>query len=274
MIENKPTTIGNPFKESSDFISRKFGSRQFDVAVVLGSGLSGFTSHIEEIDRLSTADIPGYPRSTVVGHSGHIFSARAAGKNVLVFSGRVHYYESRSTINAAATAIVSHALGIKKIVLTNASGILNESFVPGDLMIIKDQINLTFTNILRDLRFPLNDTGRLYSNELSALCVVAGGKAGVNLQSGVYVGLTGPSYETPAEVRVYRAFGGDAVGMSTVQESIYANAVGMGVLGVSCLTNYSTGITSEKLSHSDVTALGAAVDEKFSRLLLEFIRLI
>lgn len=263
-----------PFQKSSAFISAYFGNVRHDIAVVLGSGLGGFTRHLSDKKILPTADIPEYPRSTVPGHSGEIISAMVGNKRVLVFSGRVHYYESASTVNAAVTAIVSYSLGIGNIVLTNAAGILNESFSPGDLMIIRDQLNLTFRNVLRDLEFPLTEPGRVYSDELAVLSFAAAEKAGVNVKSGVYVGLTGPSYETPAEVKVYRALGGDAVGMSTVQEAIYAKAVGMDVLGVSCLTNYSTGITSEKLSHSEVTEIGAKVDEKFSRLLTEFIGLI
>lgn len=259
------------FESSADFIAKKFGGARHDVAVVLGSGLGGFTAHLDVRQTLATRDIPGYPRPTVAGHSGQIVSAESAGRRILVFSGRAHYYETASTLNASVTAIVSHALGIETIVLTNASGILNESFYPGDLMLIKDQLNLTFRSVLRDLRFPAADLRPVYSERLARLAYSAAERAGVNIESGVYVGLTGPSYETPAEVRVYRKLGGDAVGMSTVHEALYARAVGMEVLGISCLTNYSTGITSEKLSHAEVTEIGARVDAKFSRLLSTFI---
>ncbi len=264
----------NLFQKPSEFIAKYFGNTHHDIAVVLGSGLGGFTKHLTDKKILPTADIPDYPRSTVVGHSGEIVSAMVGSKRVLVFGGRVHFYEGASAVNGAVTAIVSHALGIDKIVLTNAAGILNEAFHPGDLMVIEDQINLTFKNVLKDLKYPISRMQRVYSEELARLAYSAGEKSGVNLKGGVYVGLTGPSYETPAEVKVYRKFGGDAVGMSTVQEAIYARAAAMDVLGVSCLTNYSTGLTAEMLSHEEVTAIGAKVDEKFSRLLTTFIDLL
>ncbi|MCL4540391.1 MAG: purine-nucleoside phosphorylase [Bacteroidetes bacterium] len=263
-----------PFKKASEFIARSFGNRQHDIALVLGSGLGGFTKHLTDKEILSTTEIPDYPRSTVPGHSGEIVSASVGKKRALVFGGRVHYYESASTVNAAVTAIVAGELGIPKIVLTNAAGILNEAFRPGDLMLIQDQLNLTFRNVLSDMRFPVANIRPLYSEELAQLALAAAVKSGVNLQSGTYVGLTGPSYETAAEVRFYRILGGDAIGMSTVHEAMYARAVGIDVAGISCLTNYSTGITSTKLSHDEVTEIGAMVDEKFSRLLSKFIDLL
>ena len=263
-----------PFQSSSEFIAQFFKGVHHDIAIVLGSGLGGFTKHLSDKVILKTNDIPEYPYSTVVGHSGEIISATVAKNRILVFSGRVHYYETASTVNAAVTAIVSHALGIKKIVLTNAAGILNESFNPGDLMVIKDQINFTFRNVLSDLKTSPTNLHPIYSENLAHTAYAASEKSGVNLKSGIYVGLTGPSYETPAEVRVYRNLGGDAVGMSTIQEAIFARSVGMEVLGISCLTNYSTGITSQALSHEEVTEVGAKVDEKFSRFLNTFVELL
>lgn len=260
-----------PFRKSSDFISERFGGIRHDIAVVLGSGLGGFASHVTKRNVIPTGDIPGYPRSTVAGHSGQIVSAGLAGKNVLLFSGRVHFYESASTVNAAVTAIVSHSLGIGSIVLTNAAGILNEAFYPGDLMLIKDQLNLTQRNILADIHAPVSNLHPIYDERYARLMYSSALKSGVNLKAGTYVGLTGPSYETPAEVRMFRQLGGDAVGMSTVQEALFARAVGMNVIGISCLTNYSTGITRDKLSHSEVTDIGRKVDEKFSGLLTAFI---
>ena len=264
-------SIEIPFEESIGYLRENFAGKAHDIAVVLGSGLGGFTRHLDEKESLSTTDIPGYPRSTVIGHSGRIMSARVADRRVLVFSGRVHYYESASTLHAAVTAIVSHFLGIKVIVLTNAAGILNETFYPGDLMLVKDQLNLTSRNVLADLHFPVGNVNPIYSEPMAGLMYEASERAGVNLKGGTYVGLTGPSYETPAEVRMYRALGGDAVGMSTVHEALYARAAGMDVVGISCLTNYSTGITSGKLSHAEVTEIGARVETKFSGLLTAFI---
>lgn len=274
MTEPLQRAYARPFRESSEFIARRFGNKRHDIALVLGSGLGGFTKHLTEREILSTTGIPDYPRSTVPGHSGEIVSASVANKRVLVFGGRVHYYESASTVNAAVTAIVAHELGIPKILLTNAAGILNEAFNPGDLMLIKDHLNLTFRNILSDMHFPVTNINPIYSEDLARLAYTAAEKSGVTLKSGSYIGLTGPSYETPAEVRYYRNLGGDAVGMSTVHEAMYAKAVGIHVAGISCLTNYSTGITSQTLSHAEVTEIGAMVDEKFSRLLTRFIELI
>lgn len=266
--------ISSKFNTASEFIAARFGGVRHDIAIVLGSGLGGFAGHIVKKVVLPTADIPDYPCSTVPGHSGEIISAVVGTKRVLVFSGRVHYYENSSTTDAAVTAIVSNALGIKRIVLTNAAGILNESFQPGDLMVIKDHINLTSRNVLRASGCSPVKLQPVYSEELSRLAFAASEKSGVNLKSGVYVGLTGPSYETRAEVRLYRNLGGDAVGMSTIHEATYARAAGMDVLGISCLTNYSTGITNRKLSHDEVTEIGARVDEKFSKLLITFIGLL
>ncbi len=264
----------SPFPGSSEYINKLFKGTGHDIAIVLGSGLGGFANHLSDIVTLRTSDIPGYPRSTVAGHSGEIMSAKLGGKRIVVFSGRVHYYESASSTNGAVTAIISHELGIPRIVLTNAAGILNESFNPGDLMLIKDQINFTFRNVLIGLRPHPVSLQPVYSEHLADKAYAASEKSGVNLKSGVYIGLTGPSYETPAEVRVYRNLGGDAVGMSTVQEAIFAKSAGMEVAGISCLTNYSTGITSQKLSHEEVTQIGARVDKKFSRLLTAFVELL
>lgn len=239
-----------------------------DIAIVLGTGLGRFTGHLSGKTILRTNEIPGYPPSTVAGHDGEIVSATVANKRVLVFSGRVHYYETALTADAAATAIIAHQLGIRNIVLTNAAGILNEKFAPGDLMLIRDQINLTFRNVLLDLRMPLRDLNPIYSDKYAEAAFTAAEKSGIDLKSGVYLGLTGPSYETSAEVKFYRNIGADAAGMSTIHEATFARAVGMEVMGISCLTNYSTGITSEKLSHQEVTKMGAKVENEFSRLLM------
>ncbi|HUI31164.1 MAG TPA: purine-nucleoside phosphorylase [Candidatus Acidoferrales bacterium] len=263
-----------PFQQSGDFVSSRFKGVHHDIAVVLGSGLGSFTRHLTDKIALESAEIPDYPRSTVPGHLGEIVSAKVAGKRVLVFSGRVHFYETASTIDAAVTAIVSHQLGIKKIVLTNAAGILDEKFSPGDLMLIKDQINLTSRNVLADLRMPKAELNPMYSERLAAAALLAAQESCIDLKSGTYLGLTGPSYETPAEVKFYRGLGGNAVGMSTIHEATFARSVNMEVIGISCLTNYSAGTTLEKLSHDDVLRIGENVDEKFSRLLLKLVEII
>jgi purine-nucleoside phosphorylase len=261
-----------PFQKSAEFISAQLGSVHHDIAVVLGSGLGGFAKRLSNKRVLKTNDIPDYPSSTVPGHSGRIISGSVEGKKVLVFSGRVHYYESESTANAAATAIVSHQLGIKTIVLTNAAGILNIQFVPGDLMLISDQINLTSRNVLLDLIMPVRDLNPIYSKKLRQTAFEVAESARIGLRSGVYLGLAGPSYETPSEVSFYRDLNADAVGMSTIQEALFARSVGMEVVGMSCLTNYSTGITSERVSHEDVTKIGKKIEVRFSQLLKGFMK--
>jgi len=260
-----------PFQKSADFISAWFERGHHDIAIVLGSGLGGFTKHLTDKTVLGTDKIPDYPRSTVPGHIGEIVSARLAEKSILIFGGRVHYYETGSTVDAAVTAIVSHHLGIRTLVLTNAAGILNEKFYPGDLMVIRDQINLTSRNVLLDMKMQPKDLNPIYSKELVTDISNAAEQLQTNLRSGIYLGLTGPSYETPSEVKFYRSLRGDAVGMSTIHEALFARYAGMRVLGISCLTNYSTGLTSKKLSHREVTRIGLKVDERFSQLLLRFI---
>ncbi|MGO9480791.1 MAG: purine-nucleoside phosphorylase [Candidatus Kryptoniota bacterium] len=268
------TAISLPFRKSADFIFARFGNMHHDVAIVLGSGLGGFTKHLSGKATVKTTEIPEYPRSTVPGHIGEIVSGSAANKRVLVFSGRVHYYETASAVDAAATAIVSHHLGIKTIVLTNAAGILNGKFSPGDLMLINDQINLTFTNVLSDLKIPLTDLNPVYSDKLAMTALISAENSRIALKSGTYLGLTGPSYETPAEVKFYRTLNADAVGMSTIHEATFARSAGIEIIGISCLTNYSTGITSDKLSHKEVTKIGVKVDENFSRLLTGLVEML
>jgi purine-nucleoside phosphorylase len=263
-----------PFEKSADYISTRLGNVHHDVAIVLGSGLGKFTKRLTNKIVLRTREIPAFPASTVPGHAGEIVSAYVADMKALIFSGRVHYYETGSAIDAAAPAIVSHHLGIRKIVLTNAAGILNTQFSPAELMLIRDQVNLTFRNVLHDLKIPMTNLHPIYSERLMALAFVAAENSGVNLRSGIYVGLTGPAYETPSEVKFCRIIGGDAAGMSTIHEALFARSVGMEITGISCLTNYSTGITLEKLSHEEVTKISALVMEKFSRLLKRFVELL
>jgi len=264
-----------PFGNSTSFIVKAFGNVHHDVAIVLGSGLGGFTKHLSDKAVLKTNEIADYPHSTVPGHIGEIVSGSSASKRVLAFSGRVHYYETGSTIDAAVTAIISHQLGVKNIILTNAAGILNGKFAPGDLMLIKDHINFTFRNVLLDLKMKMpKDMNPIYSEELARRTLKTARDNGIGLKSGIYLGLTGPSYETSAEVKFYRSLSVDAVGMSIIHEATFARAVGMGVLGISCLTNYSTGITSKRLSHQEVAKIGKKVDKKFSLLLSKLVELI
>ena len=166
-----------PFQRSAEFISGHFNNVHHDIAIVLGSGLGGFTRHLSDKIVLDIDKIPDYPRSAVPGHVGEIIGGEIGGKRILVFNGRVHFYETESTIDSAVTAIVSYQLGIKKILLTNAAGILNEKFSPGDLMSIKDQINLTSRNILLDLKMPVVDLNPIYSEKLASAAFIAASTA-------------------------------------------------------------------------------------------------
>ncbi len=263
-----------PFQRSTDFIKARFKNTRHDIAIVLGSGLGNFTKHLPGKIILNTDEIPDYPQSTVAGHKGEIISAKIANKNALVFSGRVHFYETGSTLDAAATAIVSCQLGIRNILLTNAAGILNDKFSPGDIMLIMDQLNLTFRDVRIDLSIRTYAANPVYDQRLAFSAVQAAERAGVSLKKGIYVGLTGPSYETPSEVKFYKSLGGDAVGMSTIQEALFAQSAGMRVLGISCLTNYSTGISTKKLYHQEVTTIAQKTDKKFSKLIIELINIL
>jgi len=260
-----------PFRDSAEFIRRKFGDTKYNAAVVLGSGLGSLMNYLDQEDSISSEQIPGYPRSTVEGHSGMISKAHINEKNLLVFSGRIHYYEGGPPCNAAATSILSFHLGISTIILTNASGILYARFNPGDLMMITDHINLTYVDILKELKLASKKVAPIYSPAFFPIAREAAKSSGVQLKSGVYVGMTGPSYETAAEVRMLRLIGGDAVGMSTIHEATIAKYLGMNVFGLSCLTNYSTGLTPNKLSHYEVNEIGKKVSEDFSRFMIEFI---
>lgn len=260
-----------PFKNSADYVRQVFGETKYHAAIVLGSGLDSLINYLDRDNSIFTEQIPDYPRSTVEGHRGIISRARVKDKSVLIFSGRIHYYEGGSAKNAAATSLLSFHLGINNIILTNASGILNDSFSPGDLMMITDHINLTFVDILKELNLKSKKIAPIYYPNFFPIAHEAARSAGVKLKSGVYTGMTGPSYETAAEVKMLRIIGGDAVGMSTIHEATIAKYLGMNVFGLSCLTNYSTGLTSSKLSHSEVNEIGKKVSQDFSRFMIEFL---
>ncbi|MGC8596034.1 MAG: purine-nucleoside phosphorylase [Candidatus Kryptoniota bacterium] len=261
-----------PFKDSADFIRKKFGDTKYKAAIVLGSGLGSLLDYLDQEDFILTEQIQSYPPSTVEGHSGKISKAHINGKNLLVFSGRVHYYEGGSPHDAAATSLLSFHLGIDTIILTNASGILYDRFYPGDLMMITDHINFTFVDIVKELNLVNKKIAPIYSPTFFPAAWEAAKVAGVQLKSGVYAGVTGPSYETAAEVKMLRLLGGDAVGMSTIHEATIARYLGMQVFGLSCLTNYSTGLTASRLSHSEVNEIGRKVSNDFSKFMIEFIK--
>lgn len=243
--------------------------------IVLGSGLGGLASRIAQAVRIPFADVPGFPAATVAGHAGEIVVGTLAERPVVALAGRFHLYEGHDASLAAFPVRVLHALGASVYFASNAAGGVRRTFVPGDLMLLADHINLMGHNPLiggvqpGDERFP--DMSDPYDPALRVLLREAARSVGVPLQEGVYGALLGPTYETPAEVRMLERLGVDAVGMSTVPEVIVARAMGMRVAAVSCITNKAAGLSHETLSHADVMATGRAVADRFEALVTAFV---
>jgi len=249
--------------------------QECDVALVLGSGLGALAERVAE-SAISYSDIPGFPRPTVQGHSGRMVFARFGRTRALLFQGRFHYYEGHGMDVVTLFPRLAAGLGATGYLVTNAAGGVNESFRAGDLMVIRDHLNLMGTNPLigpnrDDLgpRFP--DMTNAYDTEWSRCLLETGQALGMTLREGVYAALTGPSYETPAEIRMLRTLGADAIGMSTVPEVIVARHAGLRVAGVSCITNLAAGVTGEPLSHEEVMETGRRVTEAFVRLMTAFL---
>ena len=243
-----------------------------DVAVILGSGLGDFGSALENAREIAYADIPGFPRATVQGHAGKLICGEMAGKRVMMMSGRFHSYEGHAMDDVTLPVRVMARLGVKKLIVTNAAGGVNTDFSAGALMLITDFINLTGKNPLTGPnldafgpRFP--DMSNAYDKGLQALALDCAREQGVELRQGVYCWMNGPTYETPAEVRMARILGADAVGMSTVPETIVACHSGMRVLGVSCITNMAAGVLDQPINHAEVMETGRRVRGAFAALL-------
>ena len=245
------------------------------LGIVLGSGLGGLAHRIEDARDVAFDDVPGFPSATVVGHAGRVIAGRLAGRPVVALAGRFHMYEGHSAALAGFPARVLHALGARTLFVSNAAGGIRATFTPGDLMIITDHLNLMFRNPLvgtvepGDTRFP--DMSEPYDRALGAILRREATKLGFPLREGVYCGLLGPTYETPAEVRMLATLGADAVGMSTVPEVIVARAIGMRVAGVSCITNFASGTTPSPLSHDEVLQTTALVAARFESLVERFV---
>lgn len=243
-----------------------------ETAIVLGSGLGDFADQLEDAKSMSYTRIPDFARTTVQGHSGRMFMGGLEGRPVLVLRGRFHYYEGYDATEVTLPVRALCALGVKTLILTNAAGAVNKSFAPGDLMLIDDFLNLSGVNPLRgpnmdDMgpRFP--DMSQAMDPALGRLALDTAKQQGLHLQRGVYAQLQGPTYETPAEIRMLRILGADAVGMSTVPEVIVARHCGMRVLGLSCITNMAAGILPQPLSHDEVVQVGQQVKGTFTNLL-------
>jgi purine-nucleoside phosphorylase len=258
--------------EAVAFIRAK-SSIQPEVGVILGSGLGNVVDAVDVEVAIPYAEIPGARASTVMGHQGRLILGRAKGTPVAVMQGRVHFYEGYEMDEVMFLTRVLGKLGIKKLVVTNAAGGINTSYVAGDLMLISDHINFMGVNPLRGrnvddlgLRFP--DMSDAYAESLREIAKEVAAAMKLEVKEGVYLGLSGPTYETPAEIRAFRILGADAVGMSTVPEVIAASHMQIPALGISCITNMAAGILKQKLTHQEVMDTTARVQEQFTGLVL------
>ena len=252
---------------------------QPDLSLVLGSGLGSFAESIDIIKSFSTNDLPDYPASTVKGHKGKIIFGNYSGKNLILFQGRIHFYEGYVLSDCILPALISSELGCKKIILTNAAGGINYSYKPGDLMLAS---SFNGINIKKEITGLIGLAGIEKKNyfinfpSISLNKIIKDAASGNNLElkEGIYWYTKGPSYETPAEIKMISKFGGNAVGMSTVNEAIFAASKGMEVSSISCITNYAAGISDKKLDHQEVMVTANLVKTKFENLIKGVIKLI
>lgn len=263
-------------QQTLDLIKEKIGDFEPEVGIVLGSGLGELADEYCEI-AIPYSEIPGFESSSVSGHKSRLVFAEINGKKVVMMQGRFHYYEGHPIQKVVFPIKVMKKLGVKTVIITNAAGGVNPAFNPSDLMIITDHINNMNTNPLIGSndnemgdRFP--DMSDVYSPDLVEKTKKIASKLGIDVQEGVYMAFTGPSYETPAEVKMARIVGADAVGMSTVPEAIIAKWAGMNVVGISCICNSAAGVSSVALSHDDVIQAANVAKERFKVLVKEVIR--
>lgn len=257
--------------EAVEFLSSKIKEAP-EIALILGSGLGELADEVENRTEINYSDIPHFPVSTVKGHAGKFVYGDLEGKKVIMMQGRFHFYEGYDMKNVVLPVRVLNRIGVKNLIVTNAAGGVNTEFVPGDLMIIADHINMAGTNPLigKNIddfgpRFP--DMSSPYNKDFIKLAEKIASEKGINIKKGVYLMMTGPSYETPAEIRMVRIIGGDAVGMSTVPEVIIANHCKMNVLGISCITNMAAGILDQPLNHEEVIETSNRVRDSFKSLI-------
>jgi len=265
------TSVYDRAKRAADFIQSR-SSTQPSVAIVLGSGLGAFADELTNATVIPYAEIPSFARATVEGHAGRLVLGKAADVSVVAMQGRFHFYEGYSLQEVTFPIRVFKLLGVSTVILTNAAGSLNTEFTPGSLMVISDHLNLLGDNPLRGPnderfgpRFP--DLTMTYARDLQNIVMMEATAMGVEIHRGVYAALSGPSYETPAEIHMVRALGADAVGMSTVPEAIVARHMDLSVLGISCITNLAAGVSDRPVDHTQVMAMGERVRESFTELL-------
>ena len=272
MVERMASTSLYERAEHATRIIRARMNVEPRIAIVLGSGLGGFADDFDEAVSIPYEEIPGFMRSTAQGHEGRLVVGKVDGVPVVAMQGRVHYYEGYSLEEVTFPIRVFNLLGIKTLILTNAAGGINVELQQGALMVISDHLNLMGDNPLRGPnderfgpRFP--DMSAVYSPELQAMVVDEAKAAGVEVRRGIYGALSGPSYETPAEIVLLRNLGADAVGMSTVPEAIVARHMGLEVLGISCITNMAAGVSDAPINHEEVMETGERVRATFTELL-------
>ena len=270
-------------QEAARFVAERLNGQQPAVGLILGSGLGDLAEQVEDAIHIDYHEVPHFPVSTVEGHAGRFVAGTLEGKSVIVMQGRFHYYEGYPMKKVVFPVYVMKQLGVQSLVITNAAGGMNRSFQAGDLMLISDHLNMTGDHPLigpnhseLGVRFP--DMSEAYSREYRALAKeLAKSVAGENgetlrLQEGVYAGISGPTYMTPAELKMLAKVGGDAVGMSTVGEVIAARHAGMEVLGISCITDMAIGEELEPLTHEQVVAVANRTKPKFIALVKAFVR--
>lgn len=258
-------------KQTAEFLRRRLGDVP-ETAIVLGSGLGDFADSLGDAVSIKYEDIPHWPASKVIGHAGKLVAGETAGKRILVLAGRVHFYEGHDLRTVTFATRVMWALGVKVLVLTNAAGGINTKFAQGALMVVDDHINFLGSNPLigpNDERFGFRfpDMTEVYSRRLRGLADESAQAIGLPIEHGVYVAVHGPSYETPAEIRAFRVWGADAVGMSTAPEAIVARHMKMEVLGISCITNMAAGVLPQPLHHDEVMETAQRVKGQFIALL-------
>jgi purine-nucleoside phosphorylase len=269
-LNYKYKDLVNQLKELSPF--------KPEIALVLGSGLGDFASSVKLFKSIPTGDLLGYPPSTIVGHEGKIHFAEYEGKKLLLFQGRIHFYEGYPISECILPAFLSDKLGCRKILITNAAGGINPNFHPGDLMLALSFITFGIKKELASLIGTLSEEGTNNLRDFPSLAfndVIrrAAKEEKIELKEGVYWFSKGPSYETPAEIRMMGKFGSDAVGMSTVHEALFAAYSGLEVASISCITNYAAGISDSKLDHAEVTETANIAKGKFERLVKSIISL-
>lgn len=273
-MKNNLDLIYERAKDAANYVKNQINSDELpNTGIILGSGLSGFENILKQKLEIKYSDIPGFMSSTAPGHAGKLILGNHEGKNLIIMSGRFHYYEGYSMQEITIPVKMMTLLGIKRLIITNACGGVNKNFKAGDLMLIEDHINLSGNNPLIGPnydsigpRFP--DMTNMYSPILIDKVSKEAAIQNMHLQRGVYAFMTGPSYETPAEVRMIRTLGGDACGMSSVPEAIVAKHAGIEIIGISCITNMAAGIIDKPLDGDDVIEAGKKSMKEFSKVVL------